>query len=133
MLKEIPELTGNYHNAKPLVVKIRENDCWEVRSHSTTRGGYARLMNNNKAILAHRLSYETFVGEIPEAMCVLHKCDNPICVNPKHLFLGTYLDNSNDMRTKGRHVDVKGEEHGRSNIVLSRHTLAPYPEQRDNS
>lgn len=67
---------------------------------------------------AHRFSYETYVGEIPDALgfhgtCVLHRCDNPRCVRPDHLFLGTNKDNVHDMDRKGRRVNaqVRGSKH----------------------
>ncbi len=53
---------------------------------------------------AHRMAYELYVGPIPDGMCVLHRCDNPGCVNPEHLWLGTQLENVIDRDKKNRHV-----------------------------
>ena len=63
----------------------------------------------------NRLSYETWVGPIPEGMVIRHKCDNPPCINPEHLELGTMKDNSQDMVQRGR--SPKGERHGMSKLT----------------
>jgi hypothetical protein len=69
--------------------------------------GYGAALFNNKTDRTHRISYVLNVGDIPDGLFVLHKCDNKICINPEHLFLGTMQDNIKDMVDKGR--NIKGE------------------------
>lgn len=86
-----------------LLVDIKETGCWEWnRSRNTRRGGYGQKTVNYKVHSSHRLSYLIFNGDIPGDMLVCHKCDNPPCCNPDHLFLGTHKDNAVDAWGKGR-------------------------------
>jgi|SRR5579859_1508444 len=75
--------------------------CWLWQGMLCGKG-YGKFIFERRLQYAHRVSYQLFVGSIPEGLCVLHKCDVPACVNPKHLFLGTNLDNVQDMMQKGR-------------------------------
>lgn len=75
--------------------------CWEWSGAKIPKG-YGQLGFLGKHTYAHRVSWELCFGKIPQGLCVLHKCDNPPCVNPKHLFLGTIADNNRDMFRKNR-------------------------------
>lgn len=76
--------------------------CWEWTAYRLKKGYGAFHTKGNIKELAHRMSWQLAYGDIPEKLFVLHKCDNPSCVNPEHLFLGTNLDNMADMRIKKR-------------------------------
>lgn len=86
--------------------KINEKtECWEWQRGLFTNG-YGQISVDGSTIGTHRASYIAFIGPIPEGLLVLHTCDNPICVNPKHLWLGTHRDNMEDMVKKGRSAVV---------------------------
>jgi hypothetical protein len=82
-------------------VPIPETGCWEWIA-GKDRAGYGRIWAK-KNRTAHTVSYETYVGVIPEGMHVLHNCDNPACINPDHLWLGTHDDNMADKAKKKRY------------------------------
>lgn len=80
---------------------VKTEGCWKWTA--SKKDGYGMFgVGNKKTKKAHRISWELCRGSIPEGLHVLHRCDNPECSNPDHLFLGTNLDNFNDMISKGR-------------------------------
>lgn len=85
--------------------------CWEWKA-GKFRYGYGAFSLKEKLLKAHRVSYELAYGPIPEGMYVCHHCDNPPCVNPTHLFIGTPQDNMTDKIRKGRLVACPGERNG---------------------
>lgn len=82
-------------------IKNDDNGCW-LLPPSKKNNGYAKISIDGINKRAHRISYQTFIGPIPEGLLVLHRCDIRHCVNPEHLFVGTPKDNTDDMIKKGR-------------------------------
>lgn len=98
-------------------IEIRNTDeCWPWTG-SLTNSGYGKTSRGGKTLLAHRVAYEDVNGQIPDQLQVLHRCDNPPCCNPAHLFLGTQADNLADCRAKGRTVVRRGSEHWAAKIT----------------
>jgi hypothetical protein len=92
-------------------------ECWGWTGHTSC--GYGVITVPGGQMKAHRFSYELHNGPIPKGMHVLHRCDNPPCSNPAHLFLGTQADNTFDMDTKGRRRTVahSGSKHGMAKLT----------------
>lgn len=80
---------------------VSENGCW-IWKKSCFKAGYGAINVGGKITYAHRLSYEIFNGPIENGMFVMHVCDEPACINPGHLIVGSPLDNVQDMMAKGR-------------------------------
>ncbi|HEU4805428.1 MAG TPA: HNH endonuclease signature motif containing protein [Nitrobacter sp.] len=88
------------HTKKP------DSGCWEWHETRTAKG-YGVIRHKGKTMAAHRSAYATFIGPLSDGMQINHKCDNPPCINPAHLYQGTQRDNVADMIARGR-IDRKG-------------------------
>lgn len=97
---------------------VLTDDCWNWTGGKDP-DGYGIFRVNGKSRRAHRVAWGQIYGKIPRGLRVLHHCDNPSCINPEHLFLGTDQDNVLDAFSKGRRFGPKGEKHGRSKLTDS--------------
>ncbi len=93
----------------------KTDDCWLWIGGRGKKGyGFFKVAGTQK--LAHRVSYELFIGNIPEGLMVCHTCDNPPCIKPEHLFAGTAIDNAQDKKRKGREGNTTQTIEGRKRI-----------------
>lgn len=95
-----------------------DEECWPYRGRRT-EFGHGCIDWNGRPWGAHQIMYMIIYGQIPKGMCVCHTCDNPICCNPGHLWLGSPSDNSRDMWDKGRGrvKSFRGETHGMAKLT----------------
>jgi hypothetical protein len=96
---------------------LGNDDCWLWKAGINRKyKGYGRFWINGSHVVAHRVSWIFTYGPIENGLECLHKCDNPRCVNPNHLFLGTHMDNMVDMVNKKRYVSYPGERCGKAKL-----------------
>jgi HNH endonuclease len=101
------------HRFESKYIPEPNSGCW-LWTGAVGGGGYGQFWLGGKQVLAHRAAYELFVQRPPSDQAICHACDNPLCVNPAHLFVGTRADNSADMVAKNR--QAKGEQFARSGL-----------------
>jgi len=90
--------------------EINQNtECWNFVG-AKDKNGYGKKYYQKKHMRAHRVSYLIHKGQIPEGFLVCHKCDNPSCINPEHLFIGKNIDNVKDCMRKGRWMKQEGTQ-----------------------
>jgi hypothetical protein len=94
--------------------KVYEKGCFIITSHFLDKDGYGKFNQYGKKHFIHKYIYEECFGEVPEGMVVRHKCDNPSCINPEHLELGTQADNVADMFSRNRNPNRSNENNGRT-------------------
>lgn len=122
-LKPLQVQYHGYSEKQRFLLRVKpagRNECWEWTGSRIKKGWHGQWRNTQGRVeLTHRAAWRLFVDVVPDGLCVLHKCDNPICVNPGHLFLGSHSDNFKDMWAKGRSRPgiSRGEKHGMSKLA----------------
>jgi hypothetical protein len=94
----------------------KDQDCW-TWTGPLLQDGYGQIRWNGKTLGAHRAAYQLLVGPVPDHLWVLHTCNNPSCVNPLHLYLGTVEDNNRDRDRAGRQARLRGPLNGHDKLT----------------
>ena len=108
-------------------IAIQADNCWLWLGSCSTTGGYGQFWDGDRVRRAHAVSYELFIGKIPEGKIIRHTCDVPRCVNPQHLLIGTQSENILDSVSRGRYryrtaprPETSGELNGRAILNVQR-------------
>lgn len=99
--KTVPKGKSLDYNLRHYGWTVTESGCWEYNGYQHPLG-YGFVYSGGQTWQAHRAAYTAWVGPIADGLFVCHSCDNRICINPEHLWLGTNQDNMDDMKKKGR-------------------------------
>lgn len=109
LYRRLQDMEGKVDKVKhrPILQRLMDQisvvgECWNWTGNTIGRDGRGAIKLCSERFYVHRVSYMLFVGPVPEGLEVCHVCDNPVCCNPKHLFLGTHKENMHDMISKSR-------------------------------